>query len=38
MGLEDGDMEQDEGFGLWVWGLTEVEDVAVGTEAAEDGG
>ena len=31
-------MEQDDGFGLWVWGVAEVEDVAVGTEAADDGG
>ena len=30
MGLEDGAMEQDEGFGLWIWGVAEVEDVAVG--------
>lgn len=31
-------MEQDDGFGVWVWGVAEVEDVAIGAEAADDGG
>ena len=35
---EDGAMEEDEGFGLWIWGLLEVIDVAGGAETTEDGG
>ena len=31
-------MEQDDGFGFQVWGVTEVEDVAIGAEAADDRG
>ena len=38
MRLEDGAMKQDEGFGLGVGGVTEVKDVAVWAEAADDGG
>jgi hypothetical protein len=37
-GSEDGDMEQDEGFGFLVWGMAEVKDVAIGAEAADDMG
>lgn len=37
-GLEDWAMEQDEGFGRWVRGVPEVVDVAVGSQAADDGG
>jgi len=37
-GLEDGDVEQDEGFGCGIGGMTEIVDVAVWTEAADDGG
>ena len=35
---KDRNMEQDEGFGLWIWGMAEVIDVAVWAEAADDGG
>lgn len=35
---EDGTMEQDDGFGLWVRGVAEVVDVAVRAQATEDGG
>ena len=38
MGLEDGTMEQDEGFGFEIGGVAEVVEVAIGTSAAEDGG
>ena len=38
MGLEDGTMEQDEGFGFEIGGVAEVVDVAIGTQAAADGG
>jgi len=38
MGLEDWAMEQDDGFGLWVWGLAEVVNVSIWAEAADDGG
>ena len=31
-------MEQDDGFGLWIWGLAEVVDVSVWAQAADDGG
>ena len=31
-------MKEDEGFGLWVWGLLEVIDVAVWAETTDDGG
>ena len=37
-GSEDGDREQDEGFGLGVWGVAEVEEVPIGTKAADDVG
>ena len=37
-GSEDRDMEQDDGFGLRVWGLTEVEGVAIWAETTDDGG
>ena len=35
---EDRAVEQNQGFGLGVWGVVEVVDVAVGAQAAEDGG
>jgi hypothetical protein len=38
MGLEDWAMEQDDGFGVLVWGVSEVVDVSIGAEAADDGG
>ena len=38
MGLKDGAMEEDEGFGFEIGHLTEVVDVAIGTQAADDGG
>ena len=31
-------MEQDDGFGVLVWGVAEVVNVAIGAEAADDGG
>jgi len=31
-------VEQDDGFGLWVWRLAEVVKVSLGTETADDGG
>ncbi len=34
--LEDGAMEEDDGFGVWIGGVAEVIDVAVGTEALDD--
>lgn len=37
-GSEDGDMEEDEGFGLWIWRVAEVIEVAVGAEATNDEG
>jgi hypothetical protein len=30
MGSEDGNMQQEDGFGIFVWGVTEVVDVAIG--------
>ncbi len=30
-------MEQDEGFGLWIWSVVDVKEVAIGTQAADDG-
>ena len=38
MGLEDGTMQQDEGFGSGIGGVAEVKDVPVRAEAADDGG
>ena len=38
MGLEDWAMKQNDGFGFGIWGVAEVVGVAVGPEAAEDGG
>jgi hypothetical protein len=38
MGLEDWAMEPDDGFGVLVWGVSEVVDVSIGAEAADDGG
>ena len=35
---EDGAMEQDGGFGLWVGCLAEVVDVTIGSEATDNGG
>ncbi len=35
---EDWAMEEDEGFGLWIWRLLEVIDVAVWAETTDDGG
>ncbi len=37
-GLEDRTVEQDDVFGRWVRGVTEVVDVAVWAQAADDGG
>jgi hypothetical protein len=31
-------MEQGDGFGIFVWGVTEVVDVALGSQAADDFG
>ena len=31
-------MEQDDGFGFWIWGVTEVKEVAVGSETTNDVG
>ena len=33
---EDGAMEQNDGFGLGIWGMAEVIDVAVRTQARND--
>ena len=38
MGLEDWAMQQHDGFGFGIGGVAEVVDVAVGTEATDDGG
>lgn len=38
MGLEDWATERDDGFGLWVRGMTEVVNVATWAEAADVGG
>lgn len=38
MSSEDRAVEEDDGLGVWVRGAAEVEDVAVGTQAADDGG
>ena len=38
MGSEDGAMEQDDGFGFFVRGVTEVVNVTIGAQAAQDGG
>ena len=38
MGLEDRAMKQDKGFGGGVGSVTEVKDVTIGPEAADDGG
>jgi hypothetical protein len=35
-GLEDRNVEQDDGFGFLVWGVTEVKGVAIGAEAADE--
>ena len=37
-GSKAGTMEEDDGFGLWIWGLLEVIDVAVWAETTDDGG
>ena len=37
-GSEDWDMDQDDGFGFGIGSLTEVIDVPIGAEAADDGG
>ena len=37
-GLKDWDVEEGDGFGLWVWGVLEVKDVAIWAQAANDGG
>src|SRR5512135_2138625 len=37
-GSEDWAMEQDDGFGVLVWGMSEVVNVSIGAEAADDGG
>lgn len=36
--LKDRAMEQDEGFAFGIWGVTEVEDVAIWAQAADDRG
>ena len=36
--LEDRAMEEEDGFGFWIGGMAEVEDVAIGAQAADDGG
>jgi hypothetical protein len=36
--LEDGVVEEDDGFGFGIWGVAEEEEVSVRAEAAEDGG
>jgi hypothetical protein len=38
MGLEDGNMQQDDGFGILVLGMAEEGDVAIGSQAADDFG
>ena len=38
MGLEHWAVEEDDGFCVFVWGVTEIVDVAIGAEAAQDGG
>ena len=38
MGLEHGAMEEDDGFGFFVRGVTEVVNVTIGAQAAQDGG
>jgi hypothetical protein len=38
MGSEDWAMEEDDGFGVLVWGVSEVVNVSIGSEAADDGG
>src|SRR6266568_935968 len=38
MGLEDRAVEEKDGFGVGIWGVPEVVSVAIGTEAADDGG
>ena len=35
---EDGAVQQDDGFGFWIWGVSEVVNVTIGTQAADDGG
>ena len=37
-GSEDRAVQQDDGFGLRVWGVAKVVDVPIGAEAADDGG
>ncbi len=37
-GLEDRTMEENDGFGFWIWGVAEVIDISIGTEATDDGG
>lgn len=37
-GSKDRDLEQDDGFGCWLWGVPEVKEVAVGSEATNDVG
>ena len=37
-GLKVWDMEEGNGFGLWVWGVLEVKDVAIRAQAANDRG
>lgn len=38
MGLEDWNMQKDYGFGVFVWSVTEVVGVAIGSQAADDFG
>src|ERR1035438_3968053 len=36
-GSKDGTMEQDDGFGVWIGGVTEIIDVTVWAETTDDG-
>jgi len=38
MGSEDRDMEEDEGYGFWIWGVAEVVNVSIWAETTDDGG
>jgi hypothetical protein len=38
MELEDRDVEENYGFGVWIWGMAEVINVTIRTEAADDSG
>ena len=38
MGSEHWAMEEDDGFGFWIWGVAEVVNVSIWAETADDGG